>query len=785
MANINNADDNTIISGTNDADVLTNTDGSNVTIYGYNGNDVIEDYNTDNNDHNVIFAGDDDNLVISHSNNSTINAGNGNDSIFSSGSNVNINAGDGDNQIGHQTGTIISGSGNDSIFGGFSTSGNSFINAGAGNNFIQCGADYTSSDTIVGNATVIADNGNDTVYAIYLYDSSLYSGDGDDYIWNIASSNLTINAGTGNDSIAISSYLDNSNIFETKDFISYNEGDGNDTISGYSTNDTLQINSGSTPSTVASGNDIIINVGSGSIRLVDATETSITAINSSGDAINFSAGESTSTVPPVNTDTAVTDTAVTSGWATLTSSDNSTVIADSVNTANGTSGDDKLYISTINADRSAYGNGGSDLFSVTAGDGGTIYGGASDDTVHNLAEHVLIFAGDGNNSIQNGDKSNNSYGFYSGIFTGNGDDTIRNYGYDVTIDSGNGDDYVLSDVRSDKEFFRSATIYGSAGNDTIEVNDNETSVNGGAGNDVVSISSSFDWKNHTLQGGIGDDTIYGGGSNIFLYTEGDGNDTVYNFADNDTIQVVANSAYDSIVSDDNVLITIGDGSILLIGAANKSINVHYGYGITVDLNSVSSSTGFFTVSDITLPNGEIALDSTAKFSTAIDSNTTLVGTVDENQIYVAEDRHEYRQTILISDGWNVTATTNDDSLQINGLSATVTGGDGADTFSLQSDTQNVTLMDLDIDEDKLSFGNYITPGTMRQSIEDNHLVLSADDLRIDIPTMGEMTDEFLEYNVSNAGNSNTIRELIYGDGKAIISFARWSFTFTQSSLENF
>ena len=49
----------------------------------------------------------------------------------------------------------------------------------------------------------------------------------------------------------------------------------------------------------------------------------------------------------------------------------------------------------------------------------------------------------------------------------------------------------------------------------------------------------------------------------------------------------------------------------------------------------------------------------------------------------------------------------------------------------------------------------------------------------------ENYDEFLDYTVSNAGNSATISELINGDGQAIISFAHWSFTFTQASLDHF
>lgn len=226
-----------------------------------------------------------------------------------------------------------------------------------------------------------------------------------------------------------------------------------------------------------------------------------------------------------------------------------------------------------------------------------------------------------------------------------------------------------------------------------------------------------------------------------------------------------------------------NGKFYLLGSGFPSIFSDITTDIVnvIDLNLVpENQTGYF-----------IATQNSDTYTTPIFQTTgatvndTAVGAVNEVYIYVADSDTDRQQTVIIPENWNVTATNNDDKLVINGVSATVTGAEGSDVFSLGSDTRTVTLMDLNIDEDKLSFGNYITPGTMRHSIEDNHLVLSADDLRVDIPAMSEMTDEFLDYTVSNAGNSATISELINGDGQAIISFAHWSFTFTQASLDHF
>ncbi len=224
------------------------------------------------------------------------------------------------------------------------------------------------------------------------------------------------------------------------------------------------------------------------------------------------------------------------------------------------------------------------------------------------------------------------------------------------------------------------------------------------------------------------------------------------------------------------------GKFYLLGEGFPSI---FGEIVTdmvniVDLNLVpENQTGYF-----------VATQNSDTYTTPIfqtdgtSGNDTTVGAVNSINIYVADTDTDRQQTIIITGGWNATATKNDDKLLITGASATVTGGDGADVFSLGTDTRTVALMDLNIDEDKLSFGNYITPGTMSQTIEDNHLVLTADNLRVDLPGMSEMTEEFLDYSVGNAGSSSTIRELLYGttvSADSFISFSHWTFGFDSST----
>ncbi|MBR5913790.1 MAG: VWA domain-containing protein [Selenomonadaceae bacterium] len=1001
MATISNSNSNTIINGTNDVDSLTNNGGSNVTIYGYSGNDVINDYNGSN---NVIIAGEDNNLVIGYSDNSTINAGSGNDTINAIKNNVIINAGDGDNVLsGEGSNTITSGKGNDTISSSFTTSGSTFINAGDGDNSIQAAtAGLSPSSTVVSNATINAGSGSDTVSIVYFYNSEINTGGGDDYIGAYSNSNLTINASTGNDNITLKPIIfadtEAPTTLEARDFILYSEGDGADTIYGYSANDTIKIDSTSTPSTVASGNDIIINIGDGSIRLVNATDTAITAINSSGDIINFSEGGNTPTIPPVDTDTTVT-----SGWATIFASEGLTVIDNNNNVANGTDNAETIQAGTIdNTVRAVYGNGGNDTVSISGSVNGiefssvTLEGGEGDDSINIYGgvdgihpSTVSIGSGIGNDTVS-------IYGGNEGIHGGTAGMTDRS---SVSIDVGDGDDKIIIHADNDKGIdISQVTITGGIGNDLISIyggnygiggqegyGGSTVSIDGGEGADTIYISSIDTLSGVSIVAGSGDNINVGSGNanylfnstdavtingatfksnlantsaNLVSYTEGTSIGSAWNgtvvlsgtnsLADIDGSIVSATGNYQIVDGKfagtvepsptvtggknyDIVFIIDVSGSMndyiadvknnvnsFVTNLQNSGVgNIRFGlisyetdaiahtfsndgnnyltsnvdefktavenlpiygsteYGLTAVEKAMSivsdednTTKRFIVVTDEdcddrsmfnatnldnTLKSREIVMDvvgiegdcrteweslannTNGKFyllgsgfpsifseittdivnivdlnlvpenqtgyfvatqnsdayttpifqTTGALGNDTTVGAVNEVNVYVADSDTDRQQTVILTDGWNVTATKNADKLLINGVSATVTGGDGSDVFSLGSDTRTISLMDLNIYEDKLSFGNYITPGTMRQSIENNHLVLSADNLKVDIPAMSEMTDEFLDYNVSNAGNSNTIRELIYGDGKAIISFAHWSFTFTQSSFEQF
>ena len=255
------------------------------------------------------------------------------------------------------------------------------------------------------------------------------------------------------------------------------------------------------------------------------------------------------------------------------------------------------------------------------------------DRIQNYGSYVTVISSAGNDSIHNAEQGqyyNN--GIYSYLIGGDGDDTIWNNARYVTIDAGAGNDYVLTDIYPTP--FENVTVYGGDGNDTLIVNDHLCSLNGGAGDDYISVQGGG-WNGNTLEGGTGNDTLYGGGNNVFYYQEGDGHDIVYNYTVSDKIQINSNTPYSSVQSGSDVLITIGDGSILLKNSTITDVEIYYadsvGFGdIDVDLNNVGENTGgVFIVNEVTNSDGTISVSSVATFKTAAEEGDIIVAEPDD------------------------------------------------------------------------------------------------------------------------------------------------------------
>lgn len=198
-------------------------------------------------------------------------------------------------------------------------------------------------------------------------------------------------------------------------------------------------------------------------------------------------------------------------------------------TYNGTSGADTVQTAEGSNIITGAGNDSIKLYGQYA----TIDAGAGNDTVQVMnGSHHLIDLGAGNNLA----KFTSTYNYHNSITGGTGNDVIKggsNGYFNNVIDLGNGKNKVQLYYGEDNTITSGAgkdliSIGGGAsnfvsagkGNDTIYVYGKNNTVEGGAGNDSIISGSGADW----LYGGNGKDTLWGNGGNDSLYG-GAGNDT--------------------------------------------------------------------------------------------------------------------------------------------------------------------------------------------------------------------------------------------------------------------
>ena len=453
--------------------------------------------------------------------------------------------------------TIYAGSGNDYIYnydGDYAS-----INAGSGNDSIR---NYYS-----GSSTLNAEDGNDIILN---YSDNVYidAGAGDDSV----NSNIdggyygwyaTIHGGTGNDTITGSTHAD---------VFLYANGDGNDVIYGFDSSDTLKITSG-TYSTTKSGSDVIVSVGSGSIRLKDASGTTLHIAGTYSPAgVTLSNYTSNSLV----SGTSYADSIYNGGsYSTINGGDGNDTIdnrGDRVSISGGAGNDSIVsnkssgwgwYVTVRGGagNDTITGSSYADVFQYASGDGNDIITNfGSNDTLRITdgssyrtlmsGSDLVVSVGSGSITLKNVSSANIAGGsLVSGSFitnstsnrkiTGTDDkDTISNSATYVTINAGSGNDTVYNSAYY-------VTVNAGAGKDTVRTSGDYVSVDGGKGNDRISNSGSGNYYN-TMRGGAGNDSIYnygwrsyvdGGADNDYIYNNyyyatldgGSGNDTIYSY----------------------------------------------------------------------------------------------------------------------------------------------------------------------------------------------------------------------------------------------------------------
>ena len=507
----------------------------------------------------------------------TISGGKGNDSITNTGSRVSINSGEGNDWIFNEIvgnaaagsyNTISTGEGKDTLS---NDGANALILTGTGNDSILNYGANTKINAGDGNDKII-NQSNDHDYGDYV---SIKGGAGKDTIWNNGGEYLTITGGTGDDSIINSG---------AKNLYTYAKGDGNDTLWGFSSSDTVRITGAKyTRSTV--GSDVVLKVGTGSITLKDAAYTTI---NIRG---TLQGGSSTSNRDIKN--------------------------YTSYKTINGTGYADT--ITNYGSNVKIYGNAGSDTVVNTA-DSCTLDSGNGRDEIYNLGKYSKIVGGSDADFIFNGYNEDTlavyggltvsideDAGNYSTISSGAGNDTILNFGNRVSVNGNEDDDIIINGYYYDDRG-KYSTLDGGSGNDSIaNLTDNAT-INGDKGDDEIVLNYSGFYSYY----------------NVVQYNYGDGNDSIWGYNSTDTLNITGGYYSRSTVGND-VVVKVGSGSITLVDARYRTINIETATSsynvaddwISEDDNNFSTSANLSSIVD----NGA------ANYSVAeLDSNLTSLTT---------------------------------------------------------------------------------------------------------------------------------------------------------------
>ncbi|MBR1395949.1 MAG: hypothetical protein IJ563_00235 [Selenomonadaceae bacterium] len=305
---ISNAEynDKVVINSGNGGDWISNF-GDNGTINAGAGRDTIKNYGKGE----IINTDSDDDHISNKADNVTINCGIGDDIVGNRATNVLINGDEGNDKLYNEAGknaTINAGLGDDYITN-YSPSSGSKLNGGEGNDYIYNSALNVTINGGIGNdrvqndgdeVLINGDAGNDTIINDGGIIATINGGDGNDSINNVLHANyvanktgtfqMTISGGKGNDTIINNDTTGKYNEFSSynvDEVILYSNGDGNDVVENYSTEDKIKLLSGKISKAELNGNDVVIKIGDGSIKLKEAKDKQVTVLDSNNKTIQF------------------------------------------------------------------------------------------------------------------------------------------------------------------------------------------------------------------------------------------------------------------------------------------------------------------------------------------------------------------------------------------------------------------------------------------------------------------------------------------------------------------
>ncbi|MBQ3434281.1 MAG: hypothetical protein IJG24_04455, partial [Selenomonadaceae bacterium] len=349
----------------------------------------------------------------------------------------------------------------------------------------------------------------------------------------------------------------------------------------------------------------------------------------------------------------------------------------------------------------------------------SISGDAGDDGISNNGSNVSIDGGAGNDGISNN-------GSNVSIDGGAGNDTIGNDGSNVSIGGGAGDDDIGNDGND-------VSIAAGAGNDTIEDVGVNSTVNPGKGNDSVSFHDDYHKNNPRRVGAA------------YVYANGDGDDTVSGFDSTDTLVIADN--YSSAISGMDVIFTVGNGHITLLGGASLS---------AVNVVSKLSETAPFNIVINTLSSAAFGNDSAANGKKIYGKDYTYKQVKNKNYIV-----NEGDDVIISLNG----SKSGDDYIYNEGSDVTISAGKGDDTVYNTQDNVVFNYASGDGDDviygftkaNKIRLGDGTTAYTQKRVLDD--IVLEVGKGSITIKDAASLDSIRVTGKKSSASTDNN---LIYG-----------------------
>jgi len=592
---IGNSRNNTII-GTTGNDTLTGGNGSDVFVY-TGGNDIITDYTTV--DKIKLNKGTVSGYTLS-GNNGILKIGSNTITIKNIGSNTVQVIGTDNKTQRYDVGVRFNNTNTAKATAATvlsSYAGNTFNSAGYANLVTISGANANKAMNFIGNAK------NNQIIGSTKADT-LTGGAGND----------TLTGGNGNDTFV------------------YAAGDGNDTITDYSAGDKIKISKGTVSSYSLSGNDGILKVGNNTITLKNVGNNSVTVVGADnktkvyGTGLNFNS----------KIISAASEVTITSGYAdqSFNASSYSRLV-----TINASKANKSLNLTGNTKNNQIIGTNKADT--LTGGTGNdTLTGGAGNDT-------FVYATGDGNDTITDyraGDVIKitkgavSSYSLYNndGILkVGNNTITLKNVGSSaVTVinaknktekySSGlsfnnatpaNASAVTITSGYTDKSFNASSysrlmTINAAKANKSLSLTGNTKN------NQIIGTN-----KADTLTGGKGNDVLTGGaGNDTFVYSTGDGRDTITDYAAGDVIKINKGKISRTTISGNNVVFTIDSGSITVQNGKGKRITITDANNKTTTKTYSKTMSSYDLIADNNYSTNQ--LDSIMQSQSAADFNYT-------------------------------------------------------------------------------------------------------------------------------------------------------------------